>query len=401
MNKPALTQTPARRNKILLTGATGYVGSLILTSLLLETEAKVVVLVRDGHTMDGVLEPVEIECEAQGVLLDAARRGRVQLLPLPSDLTDLRALASSPECNGIDEVIHCAGCVDYFDTERLQLVNVTFTKALLNLSMDLGIARFVYISTAYSSGYRENLIGEGLHATPDGDPTEYTRTKRDAEHLVAASGLPYLILRPSILIGHSATGRYSGKRYGLYQQWMGLERLICNRYHEEFHTVAPRMPLNLIHQDAFQSAFIAAHRYVPDGAIVHIVSKEETSPSMRDLWDMWMEVTRPKKVLYYPTVDDVPLQRIHTRQRAYLTFAKVNLEIAAHRWQFEAEWLEQLRAQGLHFPDVTGASVRQCQDRFVRSSETMQEYLRKNSELLADDVCFTDVDTSGLLAAAM
>ena len=84
-----------------------------------------------------------------------------------------------------------------------------------------------------------------------------------------------------------------------------------------------------------------------------------------------------------------------------MAFHGVNLEIAAQRWQFEADWLDRLRAQGLHFPDVTRASVRQCQDRFVRSSETMQEYLRKYDELLAHDVCFTDVETSDLLAAAM
>jgi len=49
-----------------------------------------------------------------------------------------------------------------------------------------------------------------MHAGDGEDPTEYTRTKRNAEELVATSGVPYLILRPSIVIGDSRDGRYFG-----------------------------------------------------------------------------------------------------------------------------------------------------------------------------------------------
>ena len=60
---------------------------------------------------------------------------------------------------------------------------------------------------------------------------------------MAACGLPFIVLRPSILIGTGDTGRYSGRRYGLYQQWMGLERLVCDRSAGSFElngrTLAP------------------------------------------------------------------------------------------------------------------------------------------------------------------
>jgi nucleoside-diphosphate-sugar epimerase len=300
---------------------------------------------------------------------------------LPDDPVDVVDLA--PVLEGVDEIIHCAGCLDYYDVAKLQAVNVHYTAHLLVLARHLSLKRFVYVSTAYSSGYQPHRTPERLLTDPPADPTEYTRTKREAEALVARSGIPFVIIRPSILIGTSDTGRYSGKRYGLYQQWMGLERLACDRYHAEFHTVAPKMPLNVLHQDAFCSAFVAAYGWLPDGSFMNLVSNPDTSPSMRDLWDMWFEVTRPATIYYYPSVDDVPLKHIHTRQRAYLTFAQVNLEIASHQWRFETTWLDLLRAKGLQFVDATVDTVRVCQDRFVASSDLIAKYLsRFASELV-------------------
>lgn len=379
---PILRRHAFSASAILVTGATGYVGALIVASMLRDTAARIVCLTRPAHDRRSLLAPIIEEWEAQ------ARCGwsdvveaRIEQLALPDDLVDVADLA--PRLPGVDEIVHCAGCLDYYDVHKLQAVNVHYTAHLLVLARRLAVKRFVYISTAYSSGYQTQRTPEALLAEPAGDPTQYTRTKREAERLVATSGVPFVVVRPSILIGTSDTGRYSGKRYGLYQQWMGLERLTCDRYHEEFHTVAPRMPLNVLHQDAFCQAFKAAYKRLPDGAFMNLVSDPERSPSMRHLWDMWFDVTRPARVYYYPTLDDVPLKAIHTRQRAYLTFAQVNLEIAAHRWQFETTWLALLRAQGLDFADATVETVRVCQDRFVRCSEPMRKYLLEHGERLA------------------
>jgi nucleoside-diphosphate-sugar epimerase len=283
----------------------------------------------------------------------------------------------------VDEIIHCAGCLDYYDLAKLQAGNVGYTAHLLVLARRLSLKRFVYVSTAYSSGYQLHSIAEAPLPDPASDPTQYTRTKREAERLVASSGVPFIVIRPSILIGTSDTGRYSGKRYGLYQQWMGLERLACDRFHPEFHTVAPEQPLNVLHQDAFCAAFKAAYHWLPDGAYMNLVSNPLTSPSMRALWDMWFELTRPNTVYYYPSFDDVPFKDIPTRQRAYLTFARVNLEIASHHWQFDTTWLGLLRSRGLRFIDATTGSVRVCQDRFVASSELIGNFLARHAAELA------------------
>lgn len=385
-----LRTTSFEARRVLVTGATGYLGALIVVSLLRETAARLVCLTRAAHDRAALLAPIveEWEAQAHGCWSDAIEE-RIEHLALPDDLADVADLA--PALQGVDEIVHCAGCLDYYDLPKLQAVNVGYTAHLLVLARRLALRRFVYISTAYSSGYQAHSTAEALLPEPAADPTQYTRTKREAERLVAASGVPFVVLRPSILIGTSDTGRYGGKRYGLYQQWMGLERLACDRYHAEFHTVAPGQPLNVLHQDAFCDAFKAAYRWLPDGAFMNLVSNPQTSPSMRDLWDMWFEVTRPATVYYYPSITDVPMKAIPTRQRAYLTFAQVNLEIAAHRWQFDTGWLSLLRARGLRFIDATVETVRICQDRFVSSSELLDRYLKRHGAELAARPRFVDV----------
>jgi nucleoside-diphosphate-sugar epimerase len=386
-----LRNTPFTASKILVTGATGYLGALIVASLLRGTNARIVCLTRAVHDRQALLAPIAREWEAQskGRWSDAVGE-RIEQIALPDDLSDVVDLA--PALQGVDEIVHCAGCLDHDDTRKLKAVNVHYTAYMVVLARRLGLKRFVYLSAAYSSGYQPHRTPEGPLAEPGSDPTQYTRTKREAERLVARSGVPFVVMRPSVLIGTSDTGRYSGKRYGLYQQWMELERLACDRYHEEFHTVAPGLPLNVLHQDAFCDAFKAAYRWLPDGAFMNLVSDPGRSPSMRHLWDMWFAVTRPARIYYYGRLDDVPMKQIHTRQREYLGFAQVNLEMASHPWQFETTWLELLRAKGLQFADATVETVRVCLDRFVRSSDPMRNYLLNHGERLAARPRFIEVE---------
>lgn len=375
--------TQAAGPAVLLTGGTGYLGALVAEVLLCQEPRRVLALVRDNYDLDSFLEPIAHEAESKGQPLPPKALDRLTLVPF-TDIDRLAELEPLLRAQGVEEIVHCAGCVDYFDSKQLEWVNVVFTERLLELAVRLKIKRFTYLSTAYSAGYVADVIAETPHVEPSHDPTEYTRTKREAENEIIHSGVPYLILRPAIVVGDSRSGRYGGKRYGLYQQWMGLERLLCDRYHDEFHVVAPRQPINFVHQDAFQNAFYAAFTGLPDDSIVHLTSHGATSPTMRDLWDLWLNtVNRPQRIVYYGHLNDVPLKEIHPRQRAYLMFASVNLQIASHYWAFETSHLDGLRERGLAFADATLDSVALCQRRFIASSPRLQQYLEQHRSRLA------------------
>ena len=386
---------------IMVTGATGYLGGLIVATLLLNEDAKLVLPVREGNDLETLLQPVRAEIEVQGGYFDPAFVERLHVVPLPV-IESLHELDESVKEFGVDEIIHCAGCLDYFDRSTLQTVNVELTKNLLDQARRWGIRRFVYLSTAFSSGYIDSIVPEQLHPDPKQDPTEYTRTKRAAEELVANSGLPYLILRPSIVIGDSRDGHYSGKQYGLYQLWSGMERLLCRTWSHDIHALAPEQPVSLIHQDAFQNIFMAAIRMLPDNSILNLVSDHHELPRLRDLWHLWItECLRPRFVYYYLKMSDIPMREINTRQRALLGLASVNLEIASHPWRFETTNLRKLQDMGLEFQHTTLDTIIVCQRRFVEESATIQDFLVQNSQELAGNIQFQVIESDETPMAAL
>jgi nucleoside-diphosphate-sugar epimerase len=382
---------------LLLTGVTGYLGSLIAATMLVDEDVELVVPVRQGHDLQSLMQPIRAEIEIQGGSFHPQYEERLRVVPLPpfEALQELDAVVYE---SGVDQIIHCAGCLDYFNRCALKAVNVNFTRHLLEHGRRWGIRRFVYISSAFSSGYIDGIVRERVHDEPSQDPTEYTRTKREAERLVVNSGMPYLIIRPSIVIGDSRDGHYSGKRYGLYQLWSGMERLLCRDWHPEVHALASKQPVNLVHQDAFQQAFLAALRQLPDNSILNLVSAYDSSPDLRQLWDMWATAClHPQSIYYYQKMSEIPLRQINARQRALLALASVNLEIASHPWQFENTNLTWLVARGLQFSHCTLESVALCQRRFIEESATIQAYLAQNSQHFAEDMA--SFDMSGALSA--
>ncbi len=105
-----------------------------------------------------------------------------------------------------DLVIHCAANLE-FDAPRevLASVNVEGTRNAVAFARAAG-AGFLHVSTAYVCGTREGAIAEG--PVPQGTrfTNNYEESKALAEALVAASGVPFAIARPSIVLGDHASG---------------------------------------------------------------------------------------------------------------------------------------------------------------------------------------------------
>lgn len=381
MNTPL--QTARHGGRVFLTGGTGFLGALMAAQMLSDGWADHLVLPSRREVQTGSI-PEEVQRE----LLALSKNpddfsGQITTVHWQgAETATVELLENTLRAGKVDTIVHCAGCLDYFDNDALQAMNVDFTERLAIAAKRAGVSFFIFVSTAYSAGYSGARVPETSLSEPPKDPTNYTLTKRAAERVVAECGIPFLVVRPSIVIGSSVDGRYSGKRYGLYQQWMGIERLLLDRHHSELHTVATDQALNLLHQDVFQASVSSIFRWVPAGEYVNLVVDDETSPSMRDLWRVFCEVTRPNTVIFYDSLKDVDLKAINIRQRGYLTFAQTNLEIGAYPWAFDRQWLRSLREHGLHFTETTMETLKVCQDRFVRSSQPIQRYLERFGEVL-------------------
>jgi len=359
-------------------GATGYLGTLATATLLAEERCRLILPVRGRRSREEVLRPILAECEASGRRIESADLDRVEVTDLP-ETARIPQLAGRYRDLGVDRIVHCAGSVDYFDRARLVAGNVELTDAIARLAVGLNVERLDYISTAFSCGYRSDRVPERLHPAPESDPTDYTWSKREAESILARSGVPFVIIRPSVVVGDSRDGRYSGKRYGVYQLWHAAQRLLGNQYPPVIYAVAPPTRLHLLHQDAFQAGFLACYRHLPAGRFVHLVSREEALPTLRDLFHLWLRRCSPSCALqYYDSLEEVPLDEMDSLQRLWLEFTSVNLQIASHPWSFETRNLDDLESHGLEIAHATVQTLAVCQEHFISASTRLQG-LRRDS----------------------
>jgi uncharacterized protein YbjT (DUF2867 family) len=149
---------------IALTGATGYVGSRVVRKLL-RREHEVRALVRRP--------------ERAGPLADLG----VQLVA--GDLRDAGALEALAA--GAGAVVHLVGIIVEARGQTFAAVHVTGTRSLLAAATHAGVPLMVHMSA--------------LGARAEAGATQYHQTKWQAEEAVRASGLPHVILRPSLIAG--------------------------------------------------------------------------------------------------------------------------------------------------------------------------------------------------------
>jgi uncharacterized protein YbjT (DUF2867 family) len=113
-------------------------------------------------------------------------------LEMPILSMDSASLARLLRDRGIDLVVNCLGVLQDGPGSDTRAVHRDFVARLLQAIRDSGRAiRFVHISIPGSAA---------------GDHTAFSQTKREAEQLIAASGVVYAILRPGFVIAPSAYG---------------------------------------------------------------------------------------------------------------------------------------------------------------------------------------------------
>ena len=172
--------------KILVTGSAGLIGGEVCARL-----------IRDNHSVTALVRRTREVRSNDGELVD-------DLEIVSGDVTlPLLGLEPTPH----DVVIHCAASLE-FDApeEALRAVNVEGTRNALEYAKAAG-ASFLHVSTAYVCGQREGEIEEGPVPSGNEFTNRYEASKAAAEALVAEAGIPFAIARPSIVLGHSKTGK--------------------------------------------------------------------------------------------------------------------------------------------------------------------------------------------------
>lgn len=144
---------------ILLVGATGRLGTAVAERLLEK----------------GI--PFRAACRTVTKAQRLADRG-VEVVPL-----DVESKAGLPEAlGGVTRVLSCIHGLLGRSRHSIARIDVLGNAALIDASATAGVQRFVYMSA--------------LGASPD-HPSEFWRAKARAEQHLKASGLDYVILRPS------------------------------------------------------------------------------------------------------------------------------------------------------------------------------------------------------------
>ncbi|WIN00178.1 amino acid adenylation domain-containing protein [Actinoplanes oblitus] len=204
----------AQPRRILLTGATGFLGAFLLAELLrVHPGARIDCLVRAGDEASAMKR---IESSLRRYLLwDGADRARI--VAVPGDLEEPR-LGLSREgfdelAASVDVVYHNGARVHLADPyQRMRTANVHATTDVIRLAAHRGVPLH-YVSTTsvlYSTCDTPSLLTEDRHVPAEQVPANgYIQTKWVAEELVREAGrrgLPVAIYRPSRISGATATG---------------------------------------------------------------------------------------------------------------------------------------------------------------------------------------------------
>jgi NADH dehydrogenase len=159
--------------KLVVTGANGALGRVLIERALARAGAEVLALVRSER--------------AAAQLADLPARVQVRRVAW-SDSTALR-----DACAGAQAVLHLAGILIPTRGEGYESANVDTTRAIAAAAVAGGAAKLVFVSA--------------VGANPDAR-NAYYRSKGRAEDVVRSSGLPYTIVRSPLLLACDSIGSH-------------------------------------------------------------------------------------------------------------------------------------------------------------------------------------------------
>lgn len=190
---------------ILVTGATGLVGSHLLVELTKQGK-QFRALKRAGADttlVEKLFQYYNIPFPGQSVWVEG-------------DVTDMFSLLDAME--GVEQVYHCAAIVSFSrnDEEQLNKVNVEGTANVVNAAMEKGVEKLCYVSSVAALGRADNnkVMSEKTVWKASRKNSVYAISKYAAEREVwrgVEEELDAVIVNPCVIIGPGDATRSSGR----------------------------------------------------------------------------------------------------------------------------------------------------------------------------------------------
>ena len=261
--------------KILITGASGFIGSFIVEEALkqgFETWAAIRKSSSKEYLQDERIHFIELNLSSKAQLIE-------QLRP-----------------HQFDYVVHAAGVTKCLNKADFRRINTEGTKNLVDALLDLQmpLKRFVFLSSLSVFGaIKEQLPYDEIREDDTPKPnTEYGRSKLEAEKYIDSIGsrLPYIILRP--------TGVYGPREKDYFMMAKSIKQ------HIDFAVGYQRQDITFVYvTDVVQAVFLALEKgetgrkyFLSDGQVYQsttfsdLIHEELGRP-----W--WLRITAPVWVL--------------------------------------------------------------------------------------------------------
>jgi len=197
---------------ILVTGATGLVGSHLLVQLLQEYEG-VKALYRTAQQIE----------KTKKVFENANKFDLFEKINwVKGDITDVPSLEIA--FKNVTHVFHCAALVSFEpkDEEKLRKINIEGTANIVNCCIDFKIKKLCHVSSIAALGDTkepEHLITEATEWNCEKQHSDYAFTKYGAEMEVwrgFQEGLDVVIVNPGVIFGYG----FSNLGSDMFVQWV-------------------------------------------------------------------------------------------------------------------------------------------------------------------------------------
>jgi long-chain acyl-CoA synthetase len=272
---------------VLLTGATGFLGTQIARRLLHEKDLTIIALVRAENQEAAALRLSRAWWDWPE--LASALRAKLKIEVLQGDVSlpqlGINDAAYASLVERITHIIHTAADLRVnAPIDELRKTNLLGTSNMLTLAHDAHydhkLERYAHVSTAYVAGRRSGEIEETDLSKEYGFSNAYELSKYEGECLVQAAkrDLPISVFRPGMVVGSSDTGEI--RTFNTF--YFPLRLYLTGKLH--VIPMDPAMPVNIIPVDYVADA-IARLTFCleAEGLNFHLTAPAETLPQAGEL----------------------------------------------------------------------------------------------------------------------